>query len=302
MPDLAPDILPPDAPAAFSVSVCVCAMDRMDVLRRCLQSVASAESVPLEVVVSDDSRDPAPTQALCREFSFVRYVRGPRLGLCANRNQAVRAAQGRWVSFLDDDGLLAPDFVSVAASLVSGAPGLLVFTGDLLEAEQQWRLPPTNPNFWGHYGAPPRGHYRTIHINSNLMPRVLFERIAFDENLRYGYDEMDICAQALAAGYRIAYRPALLNRHIPPFKADADRAREQAQAEVARFYTSVKRYLHLQHRPLTALIYIALAPLHRAAHAAKTRNRADIARAFADMAAALRLLRGWSMHGAITHD
>lgn len=286
--------------SAFSLSLCVCAMDRVDVLRRCLESVAAADALPQEVIVSDDSRDPAPTEALCRKYPFVRYVRGPRRGLCANRNQAVRASAGQFLAFLDDDGLMAPDFVSVAASLVLPSGGRTIFTGDLLEAEQQWRLPPTNPNFWGHYGAKPRGRYLTIHINSNVMPRTVFQHISFDENLRYGYDEMDICSQALAAGYRIAYRPQLQNRHIPPPKPAAARAQEQREAEGARFYTSVKRLWHLQRRPLSAAAYVALAPLHRSAFNVKIKNWQDIPHSFGDMAAALRLLRGWKMQGVIS--
>lgn len=285
---------------AFSLSLCVCSRDRVDTLRRCLDSVASADVLPQEVIVSDDSRDPAPTEALCRAYPFVRYVRGPQRGLCANRNQAVRASSGRYLSFLDDDGLMARDFVSVAAALVSQETARVVFTGDLLEAEQQWRLTPTNPNFWGHYGAAIKKEYLTIHINSNLLPRAVFRQISFDENLLYGYDEMDICAQALAAGYRIEYRPALANRHVPPLKDKAARAQEQSQAEGARFYTSVKRLWVLQRRPLRAIAYIVLAPLHRTAFDVKMKNWKDIPRAFGDMARALRLLRGWKMQGALS--
>lgn len=281
---------PDSAANAFSLSVCVCTMDRVDILRRCLESVAAGDALPREVIVSDDSRDPAPTEALCGAYPFVRYVRGPQRGLCANRNSAIRASSGNYLSFLDDDALLAPDFVRLAAALAVSAPPAVIFTGDLLEGETQGRLTPTNSGFWGHFGVPPQGRHQTVHINCNLIPRAAFDKAAFDEHLIYGYDELDICAQLLAAGYRIEYQPQLLNRHLPPVKADAARAREKQLAEEARFYTSLKRYWRLQHNPLKAAAYVVLAPLHRIGFDIKTRDWADIPQSFRDMRSALRAL------------
>ncbi len=276
---------------AFSLSVCVCTMDRVDILRRCLESVAAGDVLPREVVVSDDSRDPSPTEALCGAYPFVRYVRGPQRGLCANRNSAIRASSGKYLSFLDDDALLAPDFVRLATALTLSASPAVIFTGDLLEGEARSRLTPTNSGFWGHFGVPPQGRCQTVHINCNLIPRAAFDKATFDEHLIYGYDELDICAQLLAAGYRIEYQPLLLNRHLPPVKTEAVRARERRLAEEARFYTSLKRYWRLQHNPLKAAAYLVLAPLHRIGFDIKTRDWPDIPQAFRDMRTALRALR-----------
>lgn len=274
-------------------------MDRPSILRQCLQSVADANPLPLEAIVSDDSRHPEATEALCREFAFARYVRGPQRGLCANRNCAIRASLGSYLTFLDDDALLSPDFVRLAAALVVSAAPTVIFTGDLLEGEAQDRLTPTNPGFWGHFGVPAQDCYQTIHINCNLIPRAAFAQVAFDENLIYGYDEMDICAQFLAAGYEIRYQPQLLNRHLPPQKNEAVRARELRLAEGARFYTSLKRYWRLQHKPLKAAVYVVLAPLHRMAFDVKIKDWQDIPRSLSDMGSALRLVSAIPRAGSV---
>ncbi len=61
-------------------------------------------------------------------------------------------------------------------------------------------------SFLGFQSVPyrPGARPRTIVMNSTLAPRALFQRGAsFDENLVYGYDEVDLASQAVALGFDI---------------------------------------------------------------------------------------------------
>ena len=163
----------------------------------------------------------------------------------------------------------------------------MILTGDVLEDGER-RTPPTNPSFWGHFGRPPRGSYKTVNLNCNLFPRSAFQVARFDEAIAYGYEDMDLCAHLLVRGYRISYHSELVNQHIPPPK-DADILRRQGdQSEQARFYTSLKRYLLWQRKPLKALAYVLLAPLHQTAHHLRQREMALLWAGFPQMRGAVR--------------
>jgi glycosyltransferase involved in cell wall biosynthesis/GT2 family glycosyltransferase len=263
----APAANPDGSPASPRLSICICTANRPAVLRRCLLSIESGEELPFEVVVGDDTLDGTETAAVCRDFPFVRYVRGPRWGLCANRNVVIAAAKGDYLSLLDDDGEVTPTFVKLARQLINSADGRTIFTGDVLEDGTN-RVAPSNPTFWGHFGRPLAGGgpCETVQLNCNLFPRSAFDVARFDERIVYGYEDMDLCQQMLAGGHRIEYRPELVNLHLPPPKSADTKRTQTRQAERARYYTSLKRYMLWQSKPGRAVVYAALAPLHQAAH------------------------------------
>ena len=277
-----------------TLSICVCTANRPAVLRRCLASIDQGDQLPDEVIVGDDSIDGTETAAVCREFPFVRYVHGPRQGLCANRNVVIAAAAGQYISLLDDDAEVTPNFVRVAVDIASVADGRTLFTGDVMEDGVR-RVVPSNPTFWGHFGKPLNaGACEIVQLNSNLFPRSALADARFDERIVYGYEDMDLCQQILAGGHRIEYRPELVNLHLPPPKTRQVKLTQHRMAERARYYTSIKRYLLWQRRPLMAGVFVAIAPLHQALHHLRHLRLAASLSGFADI--------GWALRRVWTHQ
>jgi GT2 family glycosyltransferase len=221
------------------------------------------------VVVSNDSRDPkfaAAVQAKCGRFDFVRYVEGPRRGLCANRNHVIRNADTSHVSLIDDDGVVGRDFVDRATRLIDRYPDRII-TGDVLEDGVR-RTPPTNPTFLGHFGKAVRPGERleNINLNCNVLPRRAFNVALFDESIAYGYEDMDLCAQLLTAGFEIVHIPELVNQHLPPAVDPAVLAFRASQAERARLKVLWRRWFRHDRRPLIGSIVYSAAVAHLLAH------------------------------------
>ena len=125
---------------------------------------------------------------------------------------------------------------------------------------------------------------------SNLFPRSAFDGVAFDEMVRYGYDEIDIASELRAAGFHIEFRPELLNYHSSAEKTREDDRVRDLEATRARFYTTLK--YHLRHgRTAMVPVYVVIASLHEAAHRAKSRNGPSAFSAFRNMSWALREAR-----------
>lgn len=261
-------------------------MDRPDEVERCVESILSGTVAPFEIVVSDDSRQPEATRALCARYPLVRYIEGPRKGQGPNRDWGAKSCQGDFVSFIDDDARMAPDFIETLLPVAESSDGKTIFTGNLWENGAL--LSPTNLTFWGHFGAPVVERLETVIFNTNLFPRAVFEVASFDRHLKYGYEDSDFCSQALAAGFRIVHVPQVCNTHLP---SDINRAYCYQFREEARFYTSLKRYWILRRQPHVALAYCILAPAHQIAHCIRTQSWRSVPQTLRDMRNAMAYLR-----------
>lgn len=101
------------------VTIIIPTLNRPEPLRRALASVKSQVLLPgiaIEIVVVDNSPDRSAERVVAAFVvapgERVRYLSEPTPGVANARNAGVRAAQGRWVAFLDDDEQAEPDWIS----------------------------------------------------------------------------------------------------------------------------------------------------------------------------------------------
>jgi glycosyltransferase involved in cell wall biosynthesis len=97
-----------------SISVVIPTRNRRPFLSRALASVLAQGDVTLDVIVVDDASTDDTAEWLARANDpRVRVITHdkPR-GVSAARNEAIGAATGDWVAFLDDDDFWAPTYLS----------------------------------------------------------------------------------------------------------------------------------------------------------------------------------------------
>ncbi|HET9480226.1 MAG TPA: glycosyltransferase [Candidatus Polarisedimenticolia bacterium] len=248
------------------VSVCVCTMNRPEELERCLEALSRSSIAPLEIIVSDDSREElsGTIHGIAERFPRVRYVRGPRRGVSANRNNTVRHASGALVTFVDDDVLVGPDYLQRgveehALALAARPDGRYILTGSPTVAGRL--TPPANLSFLGFYNRPlmPGGRLNALCMSCVFFPRRFFEQAAFDENIFYGTEERDIGLQAVELGYEILYSPRLTIDHQP---SEINRDLYDPVIDMARFYFGLKRYWVYERSPLKFAAYNVYALLN----------------------------------------
>jgi GT2 family glycosyltransferase len=272
---LPPDRMDPQAstsPPADAVAVCICTRDRPAELAQCLAAVAGSTVSVAEVVVSDDGDG---ADDVCRQAPLpVTHVRGPRTGLAANRNNALRHVSAPYVVFLDDDCLLGADFLATALPVLHAAEdahgqGGVIVSGS--ESNGGRVVVAHEQTFLGFQARPyrPAEAMHSIVINATVFPSELFDRLTFDEQLRYGYEEVDLASRAVVAGWVIAPCPEARNDHRP---SAASRADYERFVTASRLYATFKRYLWTERRRLRATAFAVVAPLHVLAAAARTRD------------------------------
>jgi GT2 family glycosyltransferase len=257
-----------------SVAICICTRDRPAELARTLASLAQASSPHHHVIVSDDGSHPQTYTACVDAPIPVDYLKGPRRGLGANRNNAVRRARSHYVLFLDDDCLLTPDFLPRALSCMADAErrlgshrvivtGTETKSGAIVYAQAQ--------TFLGFQARPYRDNEEltSLVINATLFPLTMFSTLEFDEQITYGYEEVDLASRAAYAGYSIVSCPAALNDHRPSPRSRHDYL---SASLTSRLYVTFKRYAFTERRFALAAWFALIAPLHAIAAAIRARG------------------------------
>lgn len=183
-----------------------------------MESVWRSERLPDEVLVVDDGSDDPVTldhlAALGRECLVrnlpLQIIRQSNRGLANARNAGLRAASGEFVSFLDGDDLIEPEFyrlalaVAVAGPALGGVAAWAYCFGDEV-----------NTTFWN---APqpelPLLLVENLVIVPCLMRTALLRDLGgYDPVERYNYEDWELAVRLLASGHPIVTIPRYLERY-----------------------------------------------------------------------------------------
>jgi glycosyltransferase involved in cell wall biosynthesis len=130
----------------IKVSVIICTHNpREDYLRRVLEAI-ECQTLPKEkwefLLVDNDSSKPLASGWDLSWHPNARHISEKELGLTPTRIRGIREAQGEILVFVDDDNVLAPDYLAAARELVSSHPWIGALggstVGEFEEPPESW--------------------------------------------------------------------------------------------------------------------------------------------------------------------
>ena len=110
-----------------AVSVILPTYNRAAMLCEAIESVRAQTYLDWELIVVDDGSTDETPQAVAgfaREDVRIRLIRQENRRLPEARNSGIRASQGRYVAFLDDDDLWVPEKLALQMRQMESAPQL----------------------------------------------------------------------------------------------------------------------------------------------------------------------------------
>ncbi|MBD2250509.1 glycosyltransferase family 2 protein [Nostoc parmelioides] len=265
------------------LSACITTRNRPEDLENCLRSLWDSQIKPHSVIVSDDSPSiemQQQNQKIVEQYPQTTYITGPRIGVCANRNNAVNAipaSETDLIAFIDDDICVEPEFIgSAIAQYAKMSP----------EQSQHTILSGISYSPDGYVMAPGklsfRGYFRssdvpeTIAIHASIFPRQFFEQEQWDENIFFGYEDAELCLRALKRGYKILNCPELRvlnaggNGKSSLMESDIGKlTKYEISIEAARLYIGIKRYKDLFPNVLKLIGFCCVYFLHMTAYLCK---------------------------------
>jgi glycosyltransferase involved in cell wall biosynthesis len=160
----------------MDLTVCICTHDRPRYVRDCLEGLA-IQTVPRDrftLLIIDSASANATELAALAQSHDARLIRLEQPGVSLARNAGAWAARTRYIAYIDDDAIPAPDWVEaiLAALARPGRPPALI-GGRILP---KWEIP--LPRWWPaslrgvlsiieHEGE---GEYRTGAVPAKLEP------------------------------------------------------------------------------------------------------------------------------------
>jgi len=142
------------------VTVAVPTFRRPDLLKQTVESILRQDfDRRVEIVVVDNDPDSTGATELTAALpelagaAFRYYVNAENIGMYPNHNRCLKLARGEWVSILNDDDLLKPEFLSVIFAELDQQPTLkgLISRKEVLDERAVITGKPSSPLFMAGY-------------------------------------------------------------------------------------------------------------------------------------------------------
>lgn len=199
------------------VSVVIPTRNRKMYLRQAIKSVLAQSYIEFEIIVIDDGSSDG-TLNLARSFDDprVRFISQMTAGPSEARNRGMRAANGDYIAFLDDDDLFLPRKLerqvayleaNAAVDLVASGMQLINENGQNLQVWRTWQDQPELTLLNCLYSCP-------VLPSAVLLRKGALAQLDqwFDPGLRRCVDR-DFFLQFMLEGFRMAWLPEILSAY-----------------------------------------------------------------------------------------
>ncbi len=170
----------------YFFSIVIPTYERPEDLRKCLKALSlenQSESLPYELIVTDDSKSNRCKKVVEEEFPKVSWGEGKKNGPAGNRNAGVARAEGEWIVFIDDDCIAQPGYLSAYSKVIRGNPSVGVLEGRI--------FPDRERETWAE-GCPANEHGGLFWTSNLCVNRSIFEKLGgLDEQFEVAYEDVD---------------------------------------------------------------------------------------------------------------
>ncbi len=271
-------------PTRPDVSVVMPVFNKLELTRVCLESLgAVGAEASFEIIVVDNGSTDGSREWLTeqQQSGRVRLVLNPEnLGFSQGCNLGAKAAQGRYILFLNNDMEVLPGWLDPMVSTLDRDPEVGIVGAKLLFADntiqhagvalvefasqdhdlggihQSYRKPAQDP-------CTTRPQYQQIVTGACMLirPEVFAAVEGFGEEYWNGNEDVDLCLKAGQLGWKVVYRPESVIYHYESQSGPERWA--QTQRNVERFnarWKGVARpdFLHYTDDDLRATPHLAI--------------------------------------------
>ncbi len=277
----------------MKLSIIIATHARPDSLARLIASIKPQLRPSRSELIVAENGTPTPSK-LADADAVTAHIHDPLPGKCRVQNLAIKRAIGDILIFLDDDLIVAKDYVDQVERFFTYHPEFAAMKGRILPLEDPHKIAGVN---WVYLDLPLVDHGNEIvevrgvlGANMAFLANALRTVGPFDERLGPGAagheEETEMSARLRRAGYRIGYSPnAVVYHEVDPARANRARfiriARERGRCRmihepIRRFDVTMKNLIASTRLALTSIVGVG------AERRAREERRLAVARGMLD--------------------
>jgi len=211
------------------VSVVIVCLNGADVIENCLKAVLANDHPSFETIVVNNGSTDATADIVSRQFPEVRLINLPKnRGFAGGNNEGIKASRGEFVVLLNDDtigsrSLLAEIVRPMLEDPAIGVVGCKILYPDGKTIQHAGgAIGPNGLTRHIGYEEIDRGQFGQLrdvdYVSGCCMAarREVFRKIGLLDSRYFPiyYEEVEFCARARKAGYRVVFAPGAVLRHL----------------------------------------------------------------------------------------
>lgn len=197
------------------ITVVIPAFNRVDELKRCLDSIGSQSLRPERVIVVDDGSTDGTAEVARNHRVCPNVIRGGHRGANAARNVGLAAVETEWTMFFDSDDVMLPEHIEKVSGALSDTVDLIGWDITLRRLDGSKRTLPFEANDIAWHNI----MHGTLATQRYLARTKLFRQAGgWDEALGV-WQDIELGARLLELNPRIAKTPG--NRVVQIQSADS---------------------------------------------------------------------------------
>ena len=87
----------------MKISVIIPTFNRIDLLKRAIDSILNQSIKPYDIIVVDDGSTDGTSDMIQQKYKSIKLIQQKNSGVSAARNNGIKNAQGDWIALLDSD-------------------------------------------------------------------------------------------------------------------------------------------------------------------------------------------------------
>jgi glycosyltransferase involved in cell wall biosynthesis len=238
------------------LSVIICTYNRDQHIARALQSLVAQDYDRSDfeiIVVDNNSTDKTPEiiadfKANHPDYNIV-LSKETRQGLSYARNKGIDLARGTYLSYIDDDGIAKPDYISQIKKYTEQYPDYFALGGKVLPTYETKEEPAWMSSYIERIisvvdlGDEVKELPKIYPVGCNMIfKKEIFDRVGgFNTELKLRSDDKYIFLKIRQEGYKVLYLPKVVVEHyIDAFRTTAEYVKKVSLLNGEAEYTRIK--------------------------------------------------------------
>lgn len=207
------------------VSIIIVNWNANDYIKQCLDSLLSQTYTNFEIIVVDNASTDGSVNIIKQNYPQITLIENKiNLGFAQGNNIGIEKSRGELIALFNPDAVAEKDWLKILVSVmkhsdnIAGVTGKIYYLGDKYGKNAvfcTWpKIDPYSANPTNFYNGEPISAVDYLSGAAAVLKKDILDKIGlFDTKYFLYFEETDLCARIIRAGYTFLYVPTAIAWH-----------------------------------------------------------------------------------------